>query len=145
MGSQPFGSELTYQRGSVAVPYGGCVEPSNVKAGGNACPIRFQCAGCGFYRPDPSYLPALEQHINDLRADRETAEAMDVAAFVIDNLTQQIHSYEQATATMRAKLAELPAQERTAIEDAATVMRKTRVAEGRALLPLSVIRNGPST
>ena len=48
------------QRASVSVPFGNCTEPSNVNAGGGACPIRFQCAGCGFYRPDPSYLPALE-------------------------------------------------------------------------------------
>ena len=39
-----------YQMRSVAVPFGNCIEPSNVKAGGKACPIRFQCAGCGFYR-----------------------------------------------------------------------------------------------
>ncbi|MFE3113577.1 hypothetical protein ACFXKJ_36190 [Kitasatospora indigofera] len=59
-------SSTTYELRSVAVPYGGCTEPSNVKAGGSSCPIRFQCAGCGFYRPDPSYLPAIEQHINHL-------------------------------------------------------------------------------
>ena len=69
----PFTSPTAYQRASVSVPFGNCTEPSNVKAGGSACPIRFQCAGCGFYRPDPSYLPALEQHIAALRADRETA------------------------------------------------------------------------
>ncbi|GAB2837499.1 hypothetical protein GCM10027073_74490 [Streptomyces chlorus] len=60
-------SSTAYEMRSVAVPYGGCTEPSNVKAGGQACPIRFQCAGCGFYRPDPSYLPAIEHHINELR------------------------------------------------------------------------------
>lgn len=65
----PFRSGLAYERSAVAVPFGGCTEPSNVKAGGHACRIRFQCAGCGFYRPDPSYLPAIEQQINDLRAD----------------------------------------------------------------------------
>ncbi|MFD3480593.1 hypothetical protein [Streptomyces sp. NPDC058695] len=44
-------SAQTYEYRSIAVPFGGCTEPSNVKAGGHACPIRFQCAGCGFYRP----------------------------------------------------------------------------------------------
>ena len=63
----PFTDPLAYQRASVSVPFGNCTEPSNVKAGGGACPIRFQCAGCGFYRPDPSYLPALEQHIHSRR------------------------------------------------------------------------------
>lgn len=84
----------TYELRSVAVPYGGCTEPSNVKAGGEACPIRFQCAGCGYYRPDPSYLPAIEQHINELRADRETAQAMDAAEFVTTALTAQITAFE---------------------------------------------------
>ena len=65
---------------SVAVPFGNCIEPSNVKAGGKACPIRFQCAGCGFYRPDPSYIPAIEEHINSLTADREIASAMNAAS-----------------------------------------------------------------
>ncbi len=63
----PFASPTAYQRASVAVPFGNCTEPSNVKAGGGAWPIRFQCAGCGFYRPDPSYLPALELHVAGLR------------------------------------------------------------------------------
>ncbi|MCI2422136.1 tyrosine-type recombinase/integrase [Saccharopolyspora sp. K220] len=48
-------SASAYEVKTVAVPFGNCIEPSNVKAGGQACPIRFQCAGCGFYRPDPSY------------------------------------------------------------------------------------------
>ncbi|CAM5332662.1 Tyr recombinase domain-containing protein OS=Streptomyces griseomycini OX=66895 GN=FHS37_003453 PE=4 SV=1 [Streptomyces griseomycini] len=51
---------LAYEGQTVAVPYGGCSEPSNVKAGGRHRRIRFQCAGCDFYRPDPSYLPALQ-------------------------------------------------------------------------------------
>ncbi|MGW8355549.1 hypothetical protein [Streptomyces wedmorensis] len=54
-------SNTAYEAHSVTVPFGNCREPSNVKAGGSACPIRFQCAGCGFYWPDPSYLPAIEE------------------------------------------------------------------------------------
>src|SRR5258707_11448785 len=91
----PFASGLAYQRSSVAVPFGGCVEPSNVKAGGHACPIRFQCAGCPFYRPDPSYLSAIEQQINDLKADRESAEAMDAAEYVVRNLSEQVDAYAE--------------------------------------------------
>jgi hypothetical protein len=131
----PFSSGLAYERGSVAVPFGGCTEPSNVKAGGNACPIRFQCAGCGFYRPDPSYLLPIEQHINDLRADRETARAMDAAEFVIAGLTGQIDSYSDIAATMRQRLAAMPEEERAEIEEASAIMRKTR-ASGRTVLPL---------
>lgn len=46
--------------GEVAVPYGVCGEPSNVKAGGHACPYRFRCAGCEHFRTDVSYLPGLQ-------------------------------------------------------------------------------------
>ena len=89
----PFTSPTAYERASVAVPFGNCTEPSNVKAGGGACPIRFQCAGCGFYRPDPSYLPALEQHIASLRADRETALAIGAADYVLASLTAEIDAF----------------------------------------------------
>ncbi|MGH3235213.1 MAG: hypothetical protein ACRDOH_18590, partial [Streptosporangiaceae bacterium] len=39
-----------YAVGEVAVPYGRCTEPSNVQAGGGACPVRFRCAGCDHFR-----------------------------------------------------------------------------------------------
>ncbi|MFE1016701.1 hypothetical protein ACFW4M_36385 [Streptomyces sp. NPDC058794] len=122
---------------SVAVPYGGCTEPSNVKAGGQACPIRFQCAGCGFYRPDPSYLPAIEHHINELRADRETALAMGAAEFVTTALTAQITAYQQVIDRMNKHLASLPASERAQIEEASTVLRKARAGDDHTLLPLT--------
>jgi hypothetical protein len=140
----PFRSGLAYERGSVAVPFGGCTEPSNVKAGGHACRIRFQCAGCPFYRPDPSYLPAIEQQINDLRADRETAQAMDAAEFVIRNLTEQIDSYREVVTKMCAKLAELPADERTEIEQASVIMRKTRAGRGHLTLSITPVRRPDS-
>ena len=135
-----FHSGLAYQRSSVAVPFGGCTEPSNVKAGGKACPIRFQCAACPSYRPDPSYLPAIEQQINDLRADRETAEAMGAAEFVIRNLTEQIGSYRDVVVKMSKKLAALPADERAEIEEASAIMRKARAGGGHTLLPLTVTK-----
>ncbi|MFF1962481.1 tyrosine-type recombinase/integrase [Streptomyces sp. NPDC058232] len=131
-------SESAYELRSVAVPYGGCTEPSNVKAGGSSCPIRFQCAGCGYYRPDPSYLTAIEQHINELRADRETAQAMEAAEFVITALTAQISAFEQVTDRMRRQLASLPAAERQEIEEASAILRKAR-AGAHTLLPLTVI------
>lgn len=132
-----------YQLRSVAVPYGGCTEPSNIKAGGRACPIRFQCAGCGYYRPDPSYLHAIEQHTTALRADRETAQAMDAAGFVITAMTEEINAYDAIAATMRRRLAELPADERAEIEHAATVLRKIRAGTttGTTTLALTVINH----
>lgn len=101
-------SATRYELRSVAVPFGNCIEPSNVTAGGKQCPIRFQCAGCGFYRPDPSYLPAIEDHVNALKADRETALAIDAEDFVLRNLTDQATAFGQVAAAMRAKLQALP-------------------------------------
>jgi hypothetical protein len=112
----------------VSVPFGNCTEPSNVKAGGGHCPIRFQCAGCGFYRPDPSYLPALEEHIASLRADRETARAMNAADYVIANLTAEIDAFCEVSERMRRRLDDLGPDERAEVEQAARILRRARAA-----------------
>ena len=130
----PFTSPTAYQRASVAVPFGNCTEPSNVKAGGGACPIRFQCAGCGFYRPDPSYLPALEQHIAALRADRETARAIGAAAYVTDNLTAEIRAFSHVAEQMHHRLAELAPDEREEVEQASKLLRRARAARQLPLI-----------
>jgi hypothetical protein len=57
--------------GETAVPFGVCAEPSNVKAGGNACPYRFRRAGCDHFRTDVSYLPDLHAYLDDLLRNRE--------------------------------------------------------------------------
>ena len=57
--------------GEVAVPFGVCTEPSNVKAGGGACQFRFRCAGCDHFRTDVSYLPNLQAYLDDLLRNRE--------------------------------------------------------------------------
>lgn len=136
------GSASSYELKSVAVPFGNCLEPTNVKAGGKQCPIRFQCAGCGFYRPDPSYLPAIEEHINALRADRETALAMDTDNFVVRNLADQVSAFTQVAASMRNKMAALPDAERAEVEAASALLRTLRaghdVSGGHTLLPLTV-------
>ncbi|WP_146258959.1 hypothetical protein [Streptomyces tateyamensis] len=124
----------------MAVPFGNCTEPSNVKAGGKSCALRFQCAGCGFYRPDPSYLPAIEEHLHALRSDRETAQAMDAAPFVLRNLADQINAFTDVADTMRNRLEELPVDQRAEIEEAGKILRKARLSEGRTLLPLSVVQ-----
>jgi integrase len=130
----PFISPTAYQRASVAVPFGNCTEPANVKAGGGACPIRFQCAGCGFFRPDPSYLPALEQHIAELRADRETAHAIGAAAYVIDNLTAEIGAFTRVADQMRRRLAELTPGQREEVEQASKLLRRARAARQLPLI-----------
>jgi hypothetical protein len=60
-----------YTLGQVSVPYGNCHEPSNVKAGGSACPFRFRCVGCDHFHTDPSHLPELRAYLHDLLSDRE--------------------------------------------------------------------------
>ncbi len=137
----PFATPTAYQRASVAVPFGNCTEPSNVKAGGGACPIRFQCAGCGFYRPDPSYLPALEQHLASLRADLETARAMDAAGYVLASLTAEIDAFTAVAQTMRRKLAELDPAHRAEVEEASQILRRARAAR---TLPLTDITSRPA-
>ena len=70
--------ESEHQRlavGQVAVPFGICTEPSNVQAGGGACPFRFRCLGCGHFRSDPSYLPELRDYLDTLLRDRERIRA----------------------------------------------------------------------
>lgn len=132
----PPADALTYQRESVTVPFGNCLEPSNVKAGGNHCPIRYQCAGCAHYRPDPSYLPAIEAHIAALVADRETARAADTAIWVIDNLQHEADAYRQVAAAMRETITQLPQSDQDAIADAGALLRRDRAS--RPNLPFTV-------
>ena len=124
----PFTDALAYQRASVSVPFGNCTEPSNVNAGGGHCPIRFQCAGCGFYRPDPSYLPAVEEHIASLRADRETARAISAADYVIANMSAEIDAFTRVAEQMRRRLAALDPDERADVEASSRILRRARAA-----------------
>jgi integrase len=65
-------SEDTRMRlGSTAIPYGSCVEPSNVAALGSAFPYRMRCVGCKHFRTDLTHLGALEKYLTDLLAARE--------------------------------------------------------------------------
>ena len=110
-----------------------------MKAGGQACPIRFQCSGCGFYRPDPSYLRAIEEHINSLKADLETALAMDVDEFVIRNLREQIAAFDQVRSKMRRSLEAMRPEERKEVEEAAIILRRARAGQGLRSLSLTVV------
>ncbi|WP_434600471.1 tyrosine-type recombinase/integrase [Streptomyces sp. A5-4] len=132
----PMASATAYQARSVGTPFGNCTEPSNVKAGGKACPIRFQCAACPSYRPDPSYLPAIEDHVRTLKADREMAVMMDVDPFVVRNLDDQIGSFQGVVATMRSLMEAMGVDERGEIEEAAAVLRKVRAVAGTGSVSL---------
>lgn len=138
----PFASPIAYQRSTVAVPFGNCTEPKNVQAGGKACPIRFQCAGCGFFRPDPSYLAAIDGHVAQLRVDRELAIGSDAAEWVVTNLDEQISAFSEIASGLRSMVSGLDADERNRIDDASAVMCRDRSA--RTFIPLDSIGRRPA-
>ncbi|WP_165974673.1 tyrosine-type recombinase/integrase [Nonomuraea deserti] len=99
--------------------------------GGKACAVRFQCAACKFFAPDPSHLPAMDEQIAAMRADRETAIAWEVDEYVIRNFDDNIQAMEKIAGIARAKLAKLPADERAALEEATEVLRIVRAKHAR--------------
>jgi integrase len=122
----PIGSAAAYEMRSVAVPWGNCTEPSNVKAGGAACPIRWQCPGCSHYRPDPSHLPAIEDQARSLTASLETASAIGAAHYTIAGIEGEIAGYAKVTAAMKARMDGMPRAERREVEEASKILRRLR-------------------
>jgi integrase len=121
-------AELREQLSWVAVPMGKCAEPTNVRAGGQACPIRYQCAGCPHFESDPSYLPELSAYADELRREREAMIAVGAADWVVANVTGQLGVITDHIAHHEAALRRLPAAERAVIEDASATLRKARQA-----------------
>ena len=88
------------------------------------------------YRPDPSYLPAsLQQHIAGLRADRETARAMDAADYVLASLTAEIDVFTAVAEAMHRKLSQMDPAQRTEIEGASRILRRARAGRTLPLIP----------
>jgi len=120
-----------YAVGEVAVPYGRCTEPSNVQAGGGACPVRFRCAGCDHFRTDVSYLPDLTGYLDDLLRTRERlAAAIDgVDEWARADATpsqQEITRIRALITRINGDLDQASDTERAAIDEAVTVMRRHR-------------------
>ncbi|MGH9262532.1 MAG: tyrosine-type recombinase/integrase, partial [Acidimicrobiales bacterium] len=119
----------------VAVPMGKCSEPTNVRAGGQACPIRYQCAGCPHFESDPSYLPELRGYADELRKEREVLVAFGAAEWVINNVTGQLEVIVDHIHRPEALLETLSIADRDAIDEASRTLRKVRqpvpVAFGR--------------
>ncbi len=120
-----------YAIGEVAVPYGRCTEPSNVQAGGGACPIRFRFAGCDHFRTDVSYLPDLTGYLDDLLQTRERlAAAIDgVDEWARADATpsqQEITKIRRLIDRIDGDLGLASDTEWAAIDDAVAVMRRHR-------------------
>lgn len=126
---------LREQLSWVAVPMGKCAEPTNVRAGGQACPIRYQCAGCPHFESDPSYLPELRAYAAELRKEREAMLAADAADWAVEHVSRQLEVIVGHIGTHEALLEHLVAEERAVIEDASATLRRARqsvpVAFGR--------------
>ncbi len=116
--------------GEVAVPYGSCTEPSNVQAGGGACPVRYRCVGCDHFRTDVSYLPDLSAHLDDLLRTRERLTAIDgVDAWARRDATptqQEITRIRRLINRVKGDIASLDVAERAQIDEAVAVIRSHR-------------------
>jgi hypothetical protein len=118
--------------GEVAVPYGVCIEPGNVAAGGTACPVRFRCVGCGHFRTDVSYLPDLEAYLADLRRSRERLlGAFDADRWAIAEAMpseEEIRRVRQLIDRVKAGLDDLTDQDRAEIQQAVAMVRRSRAS-----------------
>ncbi|MEW5655919.1 site-specific integrase [Streptomyces cinereoruber] len=121
---------LRHAIGQVAVPFGACKEPSNVQAGGGACPFRWQCGGCDHFHTDPSYLPELRAYLDDLRRTKERV----LAATGLDDWAREraIPSEEEISRIKNlidraeTNLEQLSPTERAELDEAITLVRRGR-------------------
>jgi integrase len=119
--------------GEVAVPYGTCTEPTNVKAGGGACPIRYRCAGCDHFRTNIAYLPDLQAYLDDLLRTRErlaaTIDGVDEWARADATPTdEEITRIRRLINRVKADVADHDDAEQTRIRDAVAIVRRHRAA-----------------
>ena len=116
--------------GQVAVPFGICTEPSNVKAGGHACPYKYTCTGCGHFRSDPSYLPELKSYLQQLLADRERLHAAtDLQPWARAHAAppdEQVTQVRDLIRRIEADMDALSDADRAQIQQAVTAIRAAR-------------------
>lgn len=129
-----------YAIGEIAVPYGTCNEPSNVQAGGGACPVRFRCAGCDHFRTTVAHLPDLQAYLDDLLRTRERlAAAVDgVDEWARADATpaeEEITRIRRLINRIKGDVAELDQTERVQIDQAVAIVRRHRAAHA---VPLSM-------
>ncbi|MGW1848370.1 hypothetical protein [Streptomyces sp. NPDC001966] len=116
--------------GEVATAYGICLEPHNVAAGGHTCPLRFRCVGSDHFRTDVSYLPDLERYLDDLLRSRERLmsafDADDWARSEAAPSEEEIRRVRRLISRVKADLDDLSPEERSQIEEAVAVVRRSR-------------------
>ena len=140
-----------YQVGEVAVPYGRCTEPSNVQAGGGACPVRFRCAGCDHFRTDVSYLPDLTAYLDDLLRTRERLAAAingvdEWARADATPAEEEITRIRRLISRIKGDITKLSDPERAQVDEAVTVIRRHRaVALGMPSARISPPAPAPAT
>jgi len=128
--------------GSLSIPYGLCVEPSNVRSHGRSCSFRYQCFGCSHFRTDPSYLPELRAYLTRRLADLEVLRAgsSDITTWAAESAMprdEEIEAVRNLIRTCERELDEMTAQERADVEQAINQMRRARRDLDQAL-PMSV-------
>jgi integrase len=126
------GQALRDEMGSVAVPFGVCTEPSNVRALGQDCVLRYRCFGCTHFRTDPSFQAELKAHHVRLLTTRERLIAADgeLAEWARRDALpsdEEIAAAERLIASNDKKLAELDEPDRKRIEEAISLLRRHRV------------------
>lgn len=116
--------------GEVAVPFGVCAEPSNVKAGGGSCPFRFRCAGCDHFRTDVSYLPDLRGYLDDLLRTRErllaTTDLDEWARAEAMPSDEEITRVRRLITRVSGSLDEMPTEQREHVQQAVATVRRHR-------------------
>jgi hypothetical protein len=120
------------------VPYGTCSEPSNVQAGGGACPVRFRCAGCDHFRTTVAHLPDLQAYLDDLLRTRErlaaTIDGLDEWARADAIPTQEeITRIRRLINRIKGDITELDETQRARIDNAVTVVRRHRATHAVGL------------
>ena len=115
------------------MPYGTCSEPSNVQAGGGACPIRFRCAGCDHFRTNVAFLPDLQAYLQDLLRTRERLAAAingvdEWARADATPAEEEITRIRRLITRIKGDIAELDDGQRAQIDEAVAVVRRHRAA-----------------
>jgi integrase len=148
---QLLGTQATREAiGQVAVPFGICTEPVNVKAHGQACPFRHQCFGCTYFRSDPSFLPELRAYLTRLLADQERLRAAvpeleEWARNAAIPSAAEIASLRRIIDRCEELLASLADSERAEVEDAVIVLRRVRAQLDTSIpVPLRGLIGQPS-